>query len=436
MTLLLAGIGLLVLPFGSWGPQSDAIQPAASPVAVSPVGLAETSESDAIAAAPPQGAIRTGYRNIEDIRVGQRVMAHNPQIALDERAAWDEPDWSAWRTLELEMPQPGGGTLQIAMIRPREWRQVESAQPGTEISLDLPEMGACGVATVISISACPEVRPGPGQVVTATFAHPPATQVLDVTIGSPPTVEIATTDCCADSDSESIGVTDNHLFWSVDRHDFIPIGEMAIGERLLTYHGDTKRVLAKLPRPGPQTVYNLEVYGENVYFVGLFSSLVHNSYVTDRLDELVDAGVLNHKGRGLQSGTVRYEFAIGNRSYLFDVDGLGRTVRAEGIWNEVADNARSGYRQSKFLQGANGRKWNASHLFSREAGGPWDAPNFVKGDAKWNQRGAWRDIEHFLNENAVGKNVVMNIHYNGPRTFVPESITVSGTGFRKIVDHP
>ena len=79
---------------------------------------------------------------------------------------------------------------------------------------------------------------------------------------------------------EPIGVTDNHLFWSVDRQEFVPIGEMEIGERVQTYHGETKRIASKLPRPGPpKEVYNLEVYGEHVYFVGdealLALSLIH-----------------------------------------------------------------------------------------------------------------------------------------------------------------
>jgi hypothetical protein len=43
-----------------------------------------------------------------------------------------------------------------------------------------------------------------------------------------------------------------------------------------TYHGETKRIEQKLPRPGPQLVYNLEVYGEHVYYVGDSGLLVHN----------------------------------------------------------------------------------------------------------------------------------------------------------------
>ena len=132
---------------------------------------------------------------------------------------------------------------------------------GLTVVLDLPEMGATGTAVVTNVTACPMVRSGAGQPITATFSHPPSTAVLNVVFSG---------------ESQPIGVTDNHLFWSVDRQQFLPIGKMEIGEQVQTFHGETKRIEAKLPRPGPQVVYNLEVYGEHVYFVGSTGVLAHN----------------------------------------------------------------------------------------------------------------------------------------------------------------
>ncbi len=74
-------------------------------------------------------------------------------------------------------------------------------------------------------------------------------------------------------------MTANHPFWSVDRGEYVQPGSLGICERLQTLHGDSKAVVAiqKLPRPGPQPVFNLEVYDEHVYFVGHDGYLVHNS---------------------------------------------------------------------------------------------------------------------------------------------------------------
>lgn len=41
-------------------------------------------------------------------------------------------------------------------------------------------MGAHGTAVITDLQSAPAVRPGTGQVVTATFHHPPANQVLSV----------------------------------------------------------------------------------------------------------------------------------------------------------------------------------------------------------------------------------------------------------------
>jgi hypothetical protein len=76
---------------------------------------------------------------------------------------------------------------------------------------------------------------------------------------------------------ETIGTTSNHPFWSVDRQEFVQAGSLEIGERLQTLSGDVKVVQQKLPRPGPQPVFNLEVHNEHVYFVGHDGVLVHNA---------------------------------------------------------------------------------------------------------------------------------------------------------------
>jgi hypothetical protein len=81
--------------------------------------------------------------------------------------------------------------------------------------------------------------------------------------------------------SETIGVTANHPFWSVDHQAFVPVGHLEPGTRVKTHLDQIQTIVSLHPRPGPpEKVYNLEVHGEHVYYVGLSSVLVHNSYPT------------------------------------------------------------------------------------------------------------------------------------------------------------
>jgi hypothetical protein len=392
------------------------------PGAVASIG----STSDA---SPAAAGVKT--RAIQDIRVGQRVLAKNPEISnLERRARREEPEFSNWLQLSLEMPKSDGSTLHIEMLRSEEWLrnqlgfvigevssgerqgvsppsvipaatananlappspQTETLQPqslvllsplrpiycdialatvaadaegvelvGLTVDLDLPEMGACGTAVITGISTTPEIEQGDGQVVTATFRHPPSNTVLDVVFvdegtnidqqglaeaekpspvrrGSPAPAGIAdqrspeaqtgqrsTRDLRSNSSagsgdprttagaaSKPIGVTDNHLFWSEDRGEFIEIGRMDIGERVRTLFGETKILAQKLPRPGPPAeVYNLEVHEEHVYFVG-------------------DDGVLAHNN---------CEIAFGNRAHgLFEwADSIG--AKHYGQWDRIGYN--------------------------------------------------------------------------------------------------
>jgi hypothetical protein len=209
------------------------------------------------------GSISTTRVNIEDVRVGDRVIAANPQVTDEERSTWIDPDWSDWRRAHLSMPKDDGGMIEIDLLRPDDWFEIYDVRPGESIDLQLPELGANGLAYVIDTDPCPDIKPGPGQVVTGTFEHSTSGNVLNVQF---------------EGESKPIGVTDNHLFWSVERSDFVPIGKMELGERVQTFQGETKRIVLKLPRPGSHRVYNLEVYAEHVYFVGEQGLLVHNEY--------------------------------------------------------------------------------------------------------------------------------------------------------------
>ncbi len=215
---------------------------------------------------------------IEQIRVGMRVAALNPVLSEMDRAGFIEPDQATWRLIKLEMTKADGGLLEIDLIRPEEWIRVPGVFRGGLVYLDMPELGAKGLARVLHIGPCPKIDSSEGQVVISTLAHPATHKILDVTFGDAPPEPDSFSSLQPVASGTPIGVTATHPFWSVSRQAFVPIGEMAVGEQVVTLHGETKQIASILPRPGaPERVYNLEVNSEHTYFVGNDRLLVHNN---------------------------------------------------------------------------------------------------------------------------------------------------------------
>ncbi|MEZ6127737.1 MAG: polymorphic toxin-type HINT domain-containing protein [Planctomycetaceae bacterium] len=132
-------------------------------------------------------------------------------------------------------------------------------------------------------------------------------------------------------EAEPIGTTSNHPFWSVDRQEYVQAGQLRVGERLQTLHGDTKIVVSNLPRPGPKTnVYNLEVHAEHTYFVGQDGVLVHNSAEYARnhsrfVQELSDAGVTGEQAQRILRN-IKENFSG------WDNVKISRTTRERSFW--------------------------------------------------------------------------------------------------------
>lgn len=230
----------------SWSPLRD--QPAAQPVRHLTAPQPKTMD-------------------IEDVRVGMRLMGNNPRRELVDPNA-PEPNPETWRQLVLRMKKESGRRLDVNLLRELDWIKAAHAFEGGTFVLDLPEMGAVGDAYVISIGPCPEVKPGPGNVVTGTFHHEadPDTRILSVTFANGAYIR---------------GVTDNHPLFSVDANDFVPIGEMQEGDFVRTIDGVTRitKFQSRFAHPG-EMLYNVETHNEHVYQVTTAGILVHNSCVT------------------------------------------------------------------------------------------------------------------------------------------------------------
>jgi hypothetical protein len=177
----------------------------------------------------------------------------------------------------------------------------------------MPELRAGGFAELVANEAFPAISDGPGQLVTATFAHGSA-QVLDL-VFEPMDAWAAGSRILASSDTRqafqstaghdssgsslTLGVTAAHPFWSMTRDEFVPAGEMELGEQVVALEGQLWRLTSITSRAGPESVYNFEVASEHVYYVGSDGLLVHNLYVCAVLQK--SSGKFVYVGKGATS---------------------------------------------------------------------------------------------------------------------------------------
>jgi hypothetical protein len=158
------------------------------------------------------------------------------------------------------MRKRDGGEAAIVLLRDDEWVWSNRAMPGSSVHLDMPEMGATGWAQVLEVEPMLVIRQRRSGMVTGTFRHDAAL------VG-----ELA-----LKGESKPLAGTPSHPVWSVDRQDWIPLGELKQGERVKTRRGTTT-VESYTMRGEPEPVYGIEVEGDHCYRVGEQGVLVHNN---------------------------------------------------------------------------------------------------------------------------------------------------------------
>jgi len=324
------------------------------------ISVTTPSLRNAIPVSLPSASPKLITRPIEDITPGMRVLASNPE--LRETLPDSDVTPEDWRLVSLTMTKENGGTLNVQLLRPLEWFLTEivvllgtsdepqslyqspvhvtAAKDTTDyklqqllldqrIYLDLPELGAQGLAKVTAIDPCPALDAAESgrRLVTGTFRHA-AANVIDVQVGG---------------ETEPFGCTDNHPFWSVDREQFVEAGQLQIGENLQSADGTIVQVTRITPRRGPPVeVFNFEVDAEHVYHVGTSGVLVHNachhywpkwlgSTVPYQHPSLTNMSNANHSGlhtalrQFLQNRFPRLMHGAGNS---------GATIRANYSWTD------------------------------------------------------------------------------------------------------
>ena len=87
--------------------------------------------------------------------------------------------------------------------------------------MEFPELEAPGMAKIKSLEPCPSIAEGTGNVVTARIVTWQVSDLVELTIEG----------------GDTLTGTPQHPIWSIERQDWIELGDLEIGEHLWTEHG-------------------------------------------------------------------------------------------------------------------------------------------------------------------------------------------------------
>jgi hypothetical protein len=202
----------------------------------------------------------SGAVPIEDVGVGDRVLTGTPSDETGET----EVDPASWRVYTIEVEAGTARTGQIKLLRPAAWlaeNEVGVDKAGSVwVNLNIPGWGLDGLARVLAIEPCPDIKPGPGRVVlmkSITLYRGEMAKVQFEGFATP------------------LEGTSSHPVFSLDEGDFVPLGSLEPCDRVRT--ADGWAVVESMARWwGETTVYNLEVEGEHQYLAGDARVVSHN----------------------------------------------------------------------------------------------------------------------------------------------------------------
>lgn len=217
------------------------------------------------------------YVPIEDVRLGSRVSTSNPKW-WEYDDSLPEPDQSSWLQVEMIAHRSDGGVVEITLLRPRDLVESMGIKIGTILPFEVDELQVTGTAQVTRISPALPISEGDGHAVTGRYVTRRVDQIARLEMRD----EIGNT--------AILEGTPIHPIWSVDRQDWVPLGELESGERLQGADG-LVTVLSLNIQTRSVRVYNLEIHGEHVYEVGEFGILVHNSGPSCELGKALTDGV-------------------------------------------------------------------------------------------------------------------------------------------------
>lgn len=204
----------------------------------------------------------------------------NISIPIAERHIDNEPITPyTWKWVTFHIIHEDGGMDEVKLCRPNWWlRMIGADRTDTQAYLHLPELGIMGSALIAKIQVCQLDTRFLNQKREGDYSYQPLTGIFKHQQGYVWDYKF--------SNGEIIGATSNHPFFSLDRNDFVSVGDLRIGECVKTQTGISISLVAKHSRPKPEPVYNLEVYRDHTYLVGKEGIVVHNSCLTALLSDI------------------------------------------------------------------------------------------------------------------------------------------------------
>ncbi len=185
----------------------------------------------------------------------------------------DDKNWNAVVFEEVY----GGSTAKLALHN--DWISEKGYRVNVVVELRLPEQGISGPFKITSIKhIIPQKKPIDDdetdeydyRPVTALFTHE-SNQVYNVSFDN----------------GEQLGVTYQHPIYSTTAGDWKLVGELEIGEEVLTKSGTTKMV-SSTKKGGSETMYNLEIKELHNFLVGKSGIVVHNACKKADVKKLLD----------------------------------------------------------------------------------------------------------------------------------------------------
>ena len=200
---------------------------------------------------------------IEQVPIGARVPTKNPR-PWEYDDSLPDPVQCEWSKISITLHRNEGGIVDAELIRPRSWMKQHGIRTNLMLPINIPELEVTGLAFVTSIDECPEIAMGDGSVITGRFLTRQVNTIIRAEILGP------------DGSIETIEGTPVHPIWSIDRNNWVALGELHEGE-ILRSSGGSAIIISISMLQTAVAVYNVEVHGEHVYAVGFCGLLVHNA---------------------------------------------------------------------------------------------------------------------------------------------------------------